>query len=153
MINHLRKAVALELTRLSDGQLLRQYVTQRDEASFAVLVRRHGSMVLAVCCRVIGHAQDAEDAFQATFLVLARKAAQAAKWQTVGGWLHGVAYRAALDIKRRVARRRAKEHQVENMPHPLVTPEEDRSELLAALDRELTRLPEKLLLPVVLCEL
>jgi RNA polymerase sigma factor (sigma-70 family) len=153
IIDYLRKAAAPDGAGLPDGQLLRLYAARRDEAAFAVLVRRHGPMVLGVCRRTLRHAQDAEDAFQATFVVLARKAGQVAHRPVVGAWLHGVAHRAALDVRRRVARRRAKEQQVENMPHPLVTAEEDHSELLAALDRELARLPEKYRLPVVLCEL
>src|ERR1019366_2511842 len=149
----LRKAVQAEGAGLTYGQLLRRYFAHRDEAAFAVLVRRHGPMVLAVCRRLLRRAEDAEDAFQAAFLVLARKGRRIAERQTIGGWLHGVAYHVALDVRRRGARRRAKEQQVEIMPQPIVTPKEDQSELLAVLDRELARLPEKYRLPVILCEL
>jgi RNA polymerase sigma factor (sigma-70 family) len=149
----LRKAVMPPGAGPTDGQLLRQYFAHRDEAAFAALVRRHGPMVLAVCRRLLRRAEDAEDAFQAAFVVLARKGRRIAERQTIGGWLHGVAYHVALDVRRRGARRHAKEQQVEEMPHPLVTPKEDHSELLAVLDRELTRLPEKYRLPIVLCEL
>jgi RNA polymerase sigma factor (sigma-70 family) len=149
----LRRAVLLEGAGQTDGQLLRQYFAQRDEAAFAVLVRRHGPMVLAVCRRLLRRPEDAEDAFQAAFVVLARKGRRIAERQTIGGWLHGVAYHVALDVRRRGARRRAKEQQVEIMPQPLIMPGEDQSELLAVLDRELARLPEKYRLPVVLCEL
>jgi RNA polymerase sigma factor (sigma-70 family) len=149
----LRRAVQPSDAGLTDGQLLRQYFAHRDEAAFAALVRRHGPMVLAVCRRLLGHVQDAEDAFQAAFIVLARKGHRVAGQPTVGGWLHGVAYHVALTVRKRGARRKAKERQVEVMPHPLVMPEEDQSELLAVLDRELTRLPDKYRLPVVLCEL
>jgi RNA polymerase sigma factor (sigma-70 family) len=149
----LRRAVLPPGAGLTDGQLLRQYFAYQDEDAFAALVRRHGPMVLGVCRRLLRRAEDAEDAFQAAFVVLARKGLRIAERQTIGGWLHGVAYRVALDVRRRGARRRSKEHQVEDMPHPLAMPEEDQSELLAKLDRELARLPEKYRVPVVLCEL
>src|SRR6516165_7688836 len=77
----------------TDQQLLEQFVTRREQTAFAALVRRHGPMVLGVCRRVVGHDQDAEDAFQATFLVLARKAASVSPPEAVGNWLYGVAYR------------------------------------------------------------
>jgi RNA polymerase sigma factor (sigma-70 family) len=153
ILDCLRKAVRPEGAGLTDGQLLRHYVTRRDEAAFAVLVRRHGSMVLALCRRMLRHAEDAEDAFQATFVILARKGHRIAGRQMIGGWLHGVAYRVALDVRRRAARRQAKEHQVKDMPHPPALPEEMSQDLLGVLDRELARLPDKYRLPVVLCEL
>src|SRR5947208_15704218 len=81
----------------TDGQLLTHFVATRDEASFAALVRRHGPMVLGVCRRVLHDAHDAEDAFQATFLVLARKAGSVVKRESVGCWLYGVAHRTALE--------------------------------------------------------
>jgi RNA polymerase sigma factor (sigma-70 family) len=149
----LRKALQPRGDGLTDGQLLGQFVARRDEAAFAALVRRHGPMVFGVCRRILRHNQDAEDAFQATFLVLARKASRVAKREAVGSWLYGVAYRASLDARASRLRRKAKETQVEDMPHPLVMPKEDQNELLAVLDRELARLPEKYRLPVVLCEL
>ena len=149
----LLKAALPDGAGLTDGQLLRQYFAGRDEAAFAVLVRRHGPMVLGVCRRLLRRIEDAEDAFQAAFVVLARKGPRIAERQTIGGWLHGVAYHVALNVRDRGVRRRDKEQQVENMPHPIVMPEEDQSELLAKLDRELNRLPEKYRVPVVLCEL
>ena len=79
----------------SDRELLRRYVAGREEAAFVALLRRHGPMVLSVCRRAGGNLQDAEDAFQATFLVLARKAASVVPPEAVGHWLYGVAYRAA----------------------------------------------------------
>ena len=153
VLDCLRKAVQPEGTGLTDGQLLRQYVSCRDESAFAVLVRRHGPMVLAMCRRMLRHAQDAEDAFQATFVILARKGHRIDGRQTIGGWLHGVAYRVALDVRRRAARHQSKERQVEDMPHPPVLTEEPSHDLLGLLDRELARLPDKYRLPVVLCEL
>jgi RNA polymerase sigma factor (sigma-70 family) len=138
---------------LSDGQLLGCFIERRDEAAFEALVRRHASMVLGVCRRVVGNVHDAEDAFQATFLILVRKAASVRPREAVGNWLYGVAYRTALGARARLARRRAKERQVEEMPQPEVEPAEPPRELLALLDRELSRLPEHYRVPVVLCDL
>jgi len=138
---------------LTDGELLGRFVARRDQDAFAALVRRHGPMVLGVCRRILRHAQDAEDAFQAAFVVLARKAASLRDREAAGNWLYGVALRAALEVRKRRTRREAKEQQVEVMPHPWVVPNEGAGELPALLDRELARLPEKYRLPVVLCEL
>src|SRR6516165_3790912 len=97
-VHDLRKAMLRpEEAGLSDGQLLDYCVEQRDAAAFAALVRRLGPMVWGVCRRVLGHHQDAEDAFQAAFLVLANKARSVAKGDSVGPWLYRVAYRTALD--------------------------------------------------------
>src|SRR3954469_4621622 len=96
-----------------DGQLLARFVACRDEAAFAALVRRHGPMVLGVCRRVLRHPQDAEDAFQATFLVLARKAGTVVKRESVGSWLYAVAYRTARQARTAQARRWAREKQVD----------------------------------------
>src|ERR1700739_4066963 len=94
---------------LTDGKLLARFAATRDEASFAALVRRHGPMVLGVCRRVLGHFHDAEDAFQAPFLVLARKARSVVKRESVSCWLHGVAYHTALRAGAALGRRRARE--------------------------------------------
>src|SRR5262245_6304564 len=97
----------------TDAQLLQCFVAERDQTAFEELLRRHGSMVLRVCRRVLGHHQDAEDAFQAAFVVLTRKASAVAKMQSISGWLHGTAYRVALQAKRHgnVARVHAKRMQ------------------------------------------
>ncbi len=138
---------------LTDAQLLARFIDGREEAAFAALVRRHGPMVLGVCRRVLGHAQDAEDAFQATFLVLARKAASVARREAVGAFLYGVAYRTALRAREKAARRRARETQVENMPHPEVPPAAEAPDWRPVLDRELNLLPEKYRAAVLLCDL
>jgi RNA polymerase sigma factor (sigma-70 family) len=103
---------------MTDGQLLECFVTRGDGAAFEALVRRHGPMVLGVCRRVLRNPQDAEDAFQATFLVLIRKAASIGRRELLGNWLYGVAYRTALDARAAAARRRARERQVSPMPEP-----------------------------------
>ena len=138
----------------TDGCLLGQFVEQQDGTAFEALVRRHGPMVLGVCRRVVGNIHDAEDAFQATFLVLARRAASLRDRERLGSWLYGVAYRTALQARRQNARRGAREKQVLDMPHPPVQPRDEAGhELRRLLDEELSRLPDKYRLPVVLCEL
>ncbi len=148
VLDHLRLADG----GLSDGQLLARFLDGREEAAFAALLRRHGPMVLGVCRRVLRHQQDAEDAFQAAFLVLARKAAAIRKRESLGSWLYGVAYHAALKARAANLRRRAWERQVEDMPHPEVAPPEAQ-DWRPLLDRELDRLPEKYRAPIVLCDL
>jgi RNA polymerase sigma factor (sigma-70 family) len=137
---------------LTDGQLLARFVAAHDESAFAALVARHGPMVLGVCRRVLRHEQDAEDAFQAAFLVLARKAGSVVKRESVGSWLYAVAYRAALEARSANARRQAHERQVKDLPHPLIAPVEPQ-DWRPLLDHELQRLPEKYRVPVVLCDL
>jgi RNA polymerase sigma factor (sigma-70 family) len=151
VLRHLRKAALLQGgDSLTDGQLLDAFVTHRDEGAFEALVRRLGPMVLGVARRVVGNAQDAEDVFQATFLVLVRKAASIRPRETLGNWLYGVAYRTALKVRSTAARRLAKERQ---MVRPQAPVEEVDEELLRLLDKELSRLPDKYRLPVVLCDL
>src|SRR5690348_1247783 len=94
LIHYLRTVVSLPGGGgLSDGELLESFITRRDEAAFGILIRRHGPMVLGVCRRVLNNPHDAEDAFQATFLVLVRKAASLGQRELLGSWLYGVAYR------------------------------------------------------------
>jgi RNA polymerase sigma factor (sigma-70 family) len=150
-LGDLRRTTPLDdENRLSDGELLERFVGVRDEAAFGAMVRRHGPMVLGVCRRVLRHHEDAEDAFQAAFLILARKAAGVRR-ESLGSWLYTVAYHAALEA-RTTSRRRAIERQVGEMPHPEVLPEEVQ-DWRPLLDRELHRLPEKYRAAVVLCDL
>jgi RNA polymerase sigma factor (sigma-70 family) len=150
MAHLLRAACARGAEGRTDGHLLAQFLALRDEAAFAALVKRHGPMVLGVCRRALGNAADAEDAFQATFLVLVRRAAALRSRAVLGDWLHGVARRTALSARRAAARRRAKEQAV---ARPETQGEEVRDDWLPLLDEELTRLPGKYRLPLVLCDL
>jgi RNA polymerase sigma factor (sigma-70 family) len=133
----------------SDRQLLERFTRQRDEAAFAVLVRRHGPMVLGVCRRVLRHRHDAEDAFQAAFLVLARKAASAHWQDSVGGWLFQVAYHLALRMRARGSRQRTCALPEVAAPGPVAG--QPDGELGALLDNELSRLPEKYRTALLLC--
>ena len=141
-----------EVAALSDGELLERYIAQRDEPAFETLVRRHGPMVLATCRRILGRLHDAEDAFQATFLVLACRARNVWPRDAVGAFLHGVAYRTSLKARGRLTRLRQQETQVVELPQPVVNPVEI-DEVRPIIDRELERLPEKYRVAVVLCEL
>src|SRR5439155_20862509 len=107
-----------EVAALTDGQLLDRYVRSREEAAFASLVRRHGPMVWGVCRRVLRGHQDVEDAFQATFLVLVRKAASVVPREMVANWLDGVARQMSLKARTMAAKRRARERQVAVVPEP-----------------------------------
>src|SRR5438132_981596 len=154
VLDQLRKAaLRYDTAELSDGHLLDRFLARRDEAAFEALVRRHGPMVLGVCRRVLSNAHDADDAFQAVFLVLVRKAASIQPRDLVGNWLYGVAYRTALEARGILARRRAKERQVHAMPESAAPPVEDDAELRRVLDEELSRLPDKYRVPIVLCDL
>jgi RNA polymerase sigma factor (sigma-70 family) len=154
VLEHTRRAVLRhDVADLTDGQLMGSFLSRQDEAAFEALVRRHGPMVLGVCRRVVGNLHDAEDAFQATFLVLACKAAAVVPRDAVGNWLYGVAYRVASKVRSGAARRRARERQVKDMPRPEAEPPESRQELELLLDQELNRLPDKYRLPIVLCDL
>jgi RNA polymerase sigma factor (sigma-70 family) len=139
----------------TDGQLLECFLNRQEEPAFEALVRRHGPMVLGVCNRILRNHHDAEDAFQATFLVLVRKADSVVPREMVANWLYGVAYMTAIKARARTGKVRARERQVAQMPEPeMMTPVpehwEDWRELL---DQELSRLPDKYRVPIVLCDL
>jgi RNA polymerase sigma factor (sigma-70 family) len=150
VLNRLRGTARVQET---DGQLLDRYLRSRDELAFELLVRRHGPMVLGVCRRLLLTPEDAEDAFQATFLVLARKAASVRPRERVGPWLHGVAYLAARKARAATTRRHAREKQVRALPEPATVADGLWDDLAPLLDREVTRLPEKYRRPIVLCDL
>jgi RNA polymerase sigma factor (sigma-70 family) len=133
-----------------DGELLRRFLDNRDEEAFAELVRRHGALVLGVARRVVGHAHDAEDVFQATFLVLARKADSVRRAASLAAWLHGVAARLGQKAVVAAARRRHRERQA---ALPLLAPPRGDPELEQRLHAEIASLPEALRLPLVLCAL
>jgi RNA polymerase sigma factor (sigma-70 family) len=134
-----------------DRELLRRYLGRRDEQAFAALVQRHGALVQGVCRSVLRHEQDAEDAFQATFLVLARKAGSIRKGDSVGSWLYGVAYRTALKARRAMARRGKHQRAADVRPPEQPVSEAALRELQAILHEEVTRLPERYRAPFVLC--
>jgi RNA polymerase sigma factor (sigma-70 family) len=152
VLRHLHRVLKPSDGGLTDGQLLARFIAMRDEASFEALVLRHGPMVWNLSLRVLGHVQDAEDCFQATFLVLARRATTVVKRESVGSFLYGVAYRTALASKAINARRRSREKPVEVMPQPEVMPGEPQ-DWLPWLDHELNLLPEAYRAVIVACDL
>jgi RNA polymerase sigma factor (sigma-70 family) len=135
----------------SDEQLLSAFTSHRDENAFSTIVQRHGPMVLSVCRRMLGHEQDAEDAFQATFLVLARNTTSLRNQGSLAGFLHGIAYRLARDAKRSAARRRKHEGQVPPRPPAVPADELSWGEVRTLLDDEIARLPEVYRSVFVLC--
>jgi RNA polymerase sigma factor (sigma-70 family) len=138
---------------LSDRQLLERFARQRDEAAFAALLQRHGRLVQGVCRRVLQRTDGAEDVFQATFLVLARRAGAAGWSESVGGWLYGVALQLALNARRAAGRRRRLAERFAERRLRERPPERDLSEVCAILDEEILRLPERYRTAVVLCYL
>jgi RNA polymerase sigma factor (sigma-70 family) len=154
ILQHLRwTALHPEASRLTDGRLLDRFIADGDPAAFEALVRRHGPMVLGVCRRVLRDPHDADDAFQATFLVLARKADSVWPRERVGNWLYGVGHRTALAAKAANARRRTRERPLADVPEPENRSSERGEDLHALLDEELARLPDKYRLSIVLCDL
>ncbi|MGH7221773.1 MAG: RNA polymerase sigma factor [Gemmataceae bacterium] len=154
LFQHIRRLAGDPPNTPCDGELLRRYLERRDDAAFAALVRRHGQMVFSVCQSVLRQRQDAEDAFQATFLILARKAATIRGQDGLGGWLQRVAYRIAL--KARADQLRRQEREAKTARSGVVEPSSDElswGELRAILHAELAALPERFRAPLVLCYL
>jgi RNA polymerase sigma factor (sigma-70 family) len=153
-LRHLRGLVQTQTTEaLSDGQLLERFIATGEEAAFAALLRRHGPMVLSVCRRVLGHAHDAEDVLQATFLLLARKGESIHRGESVSSWLHSVAFRLAVKARAQATTRRQREQEAAARRQPGSGLKAAWRELEAALDEELQRLPAKYRAPLVLCYL
>ena len=145
---------------ITDGELMERFISQRDDAAFATLVRRHGPMVLNVCRRVLHNEADVEDCFQATFFVLVRKAASIRRRGLVGNWLYGVARSAALKARamRNLRCKKEKEAAAEKVrksaDHDQVAEVADTSATLQELlDEELQALPDKYRAAIVLCDL
>jgi len=154
ILRYLRNLTAREaLKAVPDAELLERFTAASDEAAFAVIVRRHGGMVLQVCRSLLANHADAEDAFQATFLVLARRARSIRKNSSLGSWLYGVAYRTAL--KARAANATRKRHEARAHSHAEVEAVDELTwrEAQWILHQELARLPEKYRAPLVLCYL
>ena len=140
-------------TAQGDAQLLERYLVRRDEAAFEALVNLHGPMVLSLCRRFLRDPRDIEDAFQATFLILARRAGSIRKREVLSSWLYGVAYRVAVRSRSDVLRRRSYETASTSLEDAAPFDSNDLEEVVPILDQELSRLPEKLRAPLVLCYL
>jgi RNA polymerase sigma factor (sigma-70 family) len=152
LLHHLHRVLNTETARqLTDAEALQRFTAQQDESAFAALMQRHGPLVLNVCRHFLRHEQDAEDAFQATFLVLARQASSIRKERSVANWLYGVAYRVAMKARRSAARRRLHESQAPVRPENAPPSDLGWRDLQALLDEELNHLPDKYRRPFVLC--
>ena len=151
VIQHLLADLGPDGGGMTDGELLARFLSSRDDNALAALVRRHAPMVWGVCRRLLHNHHDAEDAFQATFLVLVRKAADVPR-QAVANWLYGVARQTAVRLRATAAKRGRRETQVVNMPEPTVAEVRD-ADLQAVLDEELSRLPDHYRGVIVLCDL
>jgi RNA polymerase sigma factor (sigma-70 family) len=153
LLRHLHRSIDRAEDAAADAELLTRFVEAHDREAFAALARRHGRMVWGVCRRLLGEDHAAEDAFQATFLVLARKAAAVRPRSMLANWLYGVAHRTALEARRAAAMRRAKERRAAAMAERAYTTDDPSEDLRVLLDQELASLPDKYRAPVVLCDL
>src|SRR5262249_54110295 len=140
LIDHLRRTLPGDGAGPGDGELLGSFIDHHDEAALAAIVKRHGPMVWGVCRRLLSH-HDAEDAFQATFLVLVRKAASVRPRGMVGNWLYGVAHHTALHARKVAARRGAREVQVMAVPDTEAARQGQWADVQPLLDQELSLLP------------
>jgi RNA polymerase sigma-70 factor (ECF subfamily) len=152
VIQHLCRTVLGPDQRMTDAQLLEAFIARNDADAFQALVRRHGRMVFSVCRRLLHNHHDAEDAFQAVFLVLARKASSVKPREMVANWLYGVAQRTALKARTMIAKRERREQHVNALPDS-PAPADPWQEVEPWLDQELSNLPEKYRLPIILCDL
>jgi RND family efflux transporter MFP subunit len=150
LLRHVRRTVQPPDGVVSDAELLGRFADRRDEAAFEALVWRHGPLVLGVCRRVLGRTQDSEDAFQAVFLILARKAGSVRRRGAVGPWLYRVAYRVALRARGRIARPGRFQHLPSDLAAPPSQDDAERHDLGRVLDEEVRRLPAKYREPVIL---
>jgi RNA polymerase sigma factor (sigma-70 family) len=154
VLQHLRRvALRQDGAGLTDAQLLAEYLSRNEEAALAVLVRRHAAMVWGVCRRILRDYHDAEDAFQATFLVFVRKAASIASPELLANWLYGVAQQTALKARATTSKRRMRERQVTEMPESAAREQDLWDDLQPLLDQELARLSDKYRSAIVLCDL
>jgi RNA polymerase sigma factor (sigma-70 family) len=153
-VQRIRAMAVLQSSRgSSDRELLERFIAAQDEAAFTALVERHGAMVQRLCRRVLGDSHDADDACQATFLILARKASSVRKTESLASWLHGVAYRVSISLRRQRARRQRRERLASRPGECAPASDHSWSDFHAALDEELQRLPERYRAPLVLCYL
>ena len=157
LLSRLQQSLRAEAGGVPDAELLSRYARGGDQAAFELLVWRHGPMVWGLCRRVLGHAQDAEDAFQAAFLALARKAGSIGEGAALAGWLYRVAFRAALAAREARQRRAAAEKQTppRKGPGPGEDPAREAAgrEMARLIDDEVARLPDRFRVPFILCEL
>jgi RNA polymerase sigma factor (sigma-70 family) len=152
VVRHIRTvAASSSVGERTDRELLLAFTSHGEQSAFAALVQRHGPMVLRVCRRVLRQEQDAEDAFQATFFVLAARSSTVRKSEALASWLHGVAHRVALRARRDAGRRRAREREGGAMSGRLEKREPEWAEIQTALDEEVQALPERWRAPFVLC--
>ncbi len=153
VLHHLHRLTGRPDTGVPDAQLLQRFAAVRDEAAFELILWRHGPMVRGVCRRVLRHTQDAEDAFQATFLTLVRKAGSIGQRESLAGWLYRVAYRVALRARDAAARRPASGALTSEVAAPDATSELVWRDLRPVLNEEINCLPRKYSLPIILCYL
>ncbi|MBL8798662.1 MAG: sigma-70 family RNA polymerase sigma factor, partial [Planctomycetia bacterium] len=154
VLSYLRRLTAPESSAGNDRQLLQRFLDRHDEAAFAALVQRHGPLVLGVCRRLLDRDADVEDAFQATFLVLVRRASTLSWQESIAPWLHQVARRVALKARASRARRYTESLPADEVPAPPAETDMhacERQELRQVLDEELERLPARYRAPLVLC--
>ncbi len=153
VLQQLRRLIGSRTADWSDHDLLQRFVAQRDQDAFAMLMERHSPLVWSVCRRLLNDSHDAEDAYQAAFLILVRKAASIRRQACLASWLYRVTFRVALHAQRRANGRRTEEREVDSMPAPEASPDLHWDEIRPVLDEEVNCLPEKYRAPIVLCYL